>query len=775
MGVVRENLSHYRVLEEIGSGGMGVVYRGRDERLERVVALKVLPADSFSDEAARRRFRQEALTLSRLNHPNIEIIYDVGTSDDGIDFLAMEYVPGESLEEKIDSAPLPQKDVISLGIKLADGLEAAHQRGIVHRDLKPANLRVTPEGRLKILDFGIAKHFAPNDTAPTDTGTSGLAGTLPYMAPEQIKGERVDGRTDIYAAGAVLYKMATGRRPHSMASESALIEAILNQPPPPPRQLNSRISSGLEHIILKALDKDPDRRYQSARELRVDLERLRAPIPIRPDMPRRKRLHLPMWPAAVLVLAVLVASAVWYVRWGRPAAIDSVAVLPFINANASADTEYLSDGLTDTLIDRLSRLPNLKVISRTSVFRYKGKQLDPKLVARELGVRAVLAGIVTQHGDDLSVTAELVDARDDSHLWGDHYNRKMSDILALQSGIAADIAGKLAPRISGTERKRVSRSDTEDAEAYQLYLRGRYSAEFWTPETIKKARELYQAALARDPNYAQAYAALADSYRFTDMPRGQAMELARADANKAVQLDDSLGEAHASLALVRFFGDWDWAGAEQEFKRAIQLNPGVAEIHHMYSHYLLAMGRVQESLEQSQRALELDPMSRAMNVHLGYHYLVAHEFDKAIAQYKKTIAMFPDAAESHMQIAYAYGLTGDHEQEAAEFLKHLELQHEDPKFLSELREAYQTGGIREFWRKYQWVLDQHSQQQYVPFAFRAMVYGLSGDNDQAFAALDKAYQAHESDLAELKSELGFMPLHSDPRWSELLRRMRLPE
>ncbi len=773
--MVRSNVSHYQLLEEVGAGGMGVIYRARDDRLERIVALKVLPPGSFSDESSRKRFRKEALALSHLSHPNIATIFDIGTSPDGMDFLVMEYVPGVSLDEKIVSGPLPEKELIGLGVQLADALEAAHQRGIVHRDLKPANLRVTPEGRLKVLDFGLAKSFQHNASAPTESATvEGISGTLPYMAPEQINGERVDGRSDIYAAGATLYELATTQRAFPDAFPAALVNAVLNTPPVPPRRRNARISTGLENIILKALEKDPERRYQSAREMRVDLERLKAPTVLPP--PRRRPVHLrvPLWAGVAILAALLLLAAAWYLRGRASPGIDSVAVLPFTNASTTADADYLADGLAESLIDRLSRLPNVKVISRASVFRYKGKQVDPKLVARDLGVRAVVAGVVTQRGNDVYISTELVDARDDSRLWGDEYTRKLSEITGLQSDIASHIVSKLGARISGSQQAQLTHDDTTDSQAYQLYLRGRYSAELWTPATIAKAREFYQAALARDPNYARAYAALADSYRFPDLPPQQRMALARTYATKAVQIDDSLGEAHASLALVRFLGDWDWEGAEQEFKRALQLSPATAEIHHMYSHYLLAMGRVPESLTQSQRALELDPVSRAMNVHLGYHYLCAHELDKAIQQYEKTVAMFPDAAETHDQLSMAYQLSGNYSQAVAEFLKSMELQHDKPEWIEAMREAYRTSGIRGFWRKHVWVLEQQSQQSFIGQTYFAIGYALSGDDDHAFQALDMAYHDHETDLAEAKSEPRLVTLHNDPRWVELLRRMKLP-
>ena len=466
--MVGKTASHYRILEKIGAGGMGVVYRARDERLQRDVALKVLPAGTLADETARKRFRKEALALSQLNHPNIATVHDFDTQEQ-TDFLVMELIPGATLTEKLAAGPLAEKEISRLGGQLAQGLAAAHEQGVVHRDLKPGNLRVTPDGRLKILDFGLATLRRPvGESASTVTAgeTGVVAGTLPYMAPEQLRGEKADARSDIYAAGVVLYEMATGRRPFAEAQGPPLVAAILQQPPPAPSGLNKKVSPALELIILKALDKEPERRYQSARELAVDLERLTGPVAVAAVAPRGAQRAPRRWLlAAAAALALLLAAVAVYLMGTHRPALDSLAVLPFVNAGGRAppgpDADYLSDGITDILIKSLSQLPNLKVISRTSVFRYKGREIDPQAVGRDLRVQAVLTGQVVQRGDNLSVTAELVDARDGRRLWGERYSRKLADLLAIQEELGREISENLRLRLTGEQKKALAKRHTQ--------------------------------------------------------------------------------------------------------------------------------------------------------------------------------------------------------------------------------------------------------------------------------------------------------------------------
>ena len=548
-------LGPYEILSAIGAGGMGEVYRARDSRLDRDVALKVLPAGLLADEAARRRFRKEALALAKLSHSHIAVIHDVG-EEAGVDYLVMECVPGQSLAERLKSGALPGKDIASYGAQIADGLEEAHEHNVIHRDLKPGNVMITPKGQVKVLDFGLAKLLRPAanimaaDTMPTESfaKTQGVAGTLPYMAPEQLTGEPVDGRTDIYALGVVLFEMAAGRRPFQEDSVPRQTEAILHQAPVPPRALNSRVSPELERIILKCLEKSPEDRYQSAKEVQVDLRRLGAPAitsahaKAQPWWLRRTAFGI----AAVALLALLAVAGLFNRFAGRGETIDSVAVLPFVNASADPNSEYLSDGITESLINSLSQVPKLRVMSRDSAFRYKGKDADAQTMGRELGVRAIFKGRVTQRGDTLAISAELIDALNNSHIWGQQYSRKATDIFALQDDIAKEMTTALRTRLTGEDEKRLAKRYTENSEAYELYLKGRYWWNKRTEEGFNKGIEQFQQAIEKDPAYALAYAGLADCYSFDAtygiVPPKEAYPRAKEAALKALEIDDTLAE-----------------------------------------------------------------------------------------------------------------------------------------------------------------------------------------------------------------------------------------
>ncbi|HEU4401880.1 MAG TPA: protein kinase, partial [Candidatus Polarisedimenticolia bacterium] len=612
--MIGRTLSHYRILEQIGAGGMGVVYRARDERLDRHVALKLLPSGVLSDEAARRRFRTEALALSRLNHPNIETVHDFDT-EEGIDFLVMEYIPGTTLSEIVARGPLEHAEILRVGAQLALGLAAAHEQGVVHRDLKPGNLRLTPDQRLKILDFGLARLVRPfSDTLPTQslTGIDTVVGTLPYMAPEQVRGAPADARSDLYAAGAVLYELATGRRPFPQTHGPLVIDAILHQEPESPTRLNPKLSSGLEAVILKALSKDPEARHASARELLEDLERLGDGVPRSAPgrRPRRwGRLALALGGLGLLVLLAL-GIDLMVVSGGT---IDSLAVLPFASAGTDQDAESLSDGLTESIINSVSRLPEVKVIALSSVLRYKGRLVEPDKVGRDLRVRAVLEGRVAHRGDDLVVNAELVDARDRRHLWGEQYNRRFSDIFLVQDEIATHISESLRLNLSGEETQRLTKHYTDNAEAYQRYLKGRYYLNNEYDEAgVRRGIDQFMKAIELDPRYALAFAGLADAYYGLSnlyLPSTQAMPLSRAAALKALAIDDGLAEGHASIGVVKAFYEWDWPGADQEFRRAVGLDPGDALFHLWYGFSALALGRSDQGLADLKRAQDLDPLS----------------------------------------------------------------------------------------------------------------------------------------------------------------------
>jgi serine/threonine-protein kinase len=785
------NLGSYQILSLLGAGGMGEVYRSRDIRLDRDVALKVLPAGLLADEAARRRFRKEALALAKLNNPHIAVIYDVG-EEAGVDYLVMECVPGQSLAEKLKSGALPGKEVASLGAQIAEALEEAHEHGVIHRDLKPGNIMVTPKGQAKVLDFGLAKLLRPmSDAMATESfsETQGVVGTLPYMAPEQLTGEPVDARTDLYALGAVLFEMAVGRRPFQEDSAPRLTDAILHQPPVSPRALSPRVSPELERIILKCLEKEPENRYQSAKEVQVDLRRLSTPatipVPAKAQLWWRNRKAIGI--AAIALITILVVAGLLYRFAGRSGAIDSVAVLPFVNASADPNTEYLSDGITESLIDSLSQVPNLAVMSRNSVFRYKGRETDAQAAGQALKVQAVLTGTVVQRGDSLSISAELIEVRNNRHLWGEQYNRKLLDILTVQEEISTEISEKLRFELTGEEKKRLTKRYTENVEAYQLYLQGRYYWNKKTPAGFNSGIEYFQKAIKADPNYAPAYAALANlycnlaNYNFALMPPKEAWANAKVAAGKALQIDDALASAHASLAIVAYQWEWDWSNAEKEFKRALELDPSStstyepspSSTYHWYSHYLMTMGRTQESFRAGRRALQLDPVDLAINAHQGWYYLWTRQYDQAIEPLQKTIEMDPSFPVGQWYLGLAYEQKGAFQDAIAQFQNCVRITAGRASMVALLGHAYAAANQRSEARAILQQLSALSKQEYVPSYPVAVIYAALDEKEEALAWLERAYDERDSWMDYLGLDPRLDGLRSDPRFADLLRRMNL--
>ncbi len=758
---------------------MGVVHRAHDERLERDVALKVLPAGALADETARRRFRKEALALSKLSHPNIATVFDFD-SENGTDFLVEELIPGSSLDEMLASGRLGEKQVVNLGVQLCEGLAAAHAQAIIHRDLKPANIRVTPDGRVKILDFGLAKVLRSSSGSNTDvtisfTETQTVSGTLPYMAPEQLLNETLDARTDIWAAGCVLYEMATGFRAFR-GSGPTLTDAILHQQPTTPTKRNRSISHGLEAIVLKCLEKDPALRYASAQDIAVDLQRLGMGTATKALAARRRSVF---WKVGALTLAIVMAAVtglLLYRQHGQATGeIRSIAVLPFAISNSDSDSEYLADGITDSLISSVSEFRQMQVMARSTVFRYKGKTIDPQSVGHELKVSAVLLGWIVARKDTLDVRTELVDVARGTQLWAGHYNRKPTDILKIQGEIAQEIARALRVRLTADEHR--PSTGTSDPEAYQLYLRGRFNYEKWSHSGSKLALEYYHQALVQDPSFALAYAGIANTYAFAyvyvDTPFREATALAKTAASKALELDPDLAEAHAALAQVAM-REWNLPEAESQFKKAIELNPNNTDARHQYSHYLLSMRRPKEAEMQATKALELDPLSPAMRVHLAYHYYYTRNYEKAETLYRALIKDDPDYALAYSQFLSVLYDEGKFDQAFEAYLDANRLSNTSPDEIASLKKIYTNGGWPAILRR-SIAKTLAKDDAKSKFAVElASDYALLGDREAAIRWLEQAQINRDPGLLELDVP-EFAAIQSDRRVKLIRENIGLPQ
>ena len=778
-------LSHYRILQEIGGGGMGVVYRARDAHLDREVAVKVLSPGTITDEAARKRLRKEALTLSKLNHPNIATVYDFDTQR-GVDFLVMEYIPGITLSERLAAGPLPEKEVVRLGVQLSDGLAAAHERGVVHRDLKPGNLRLTSDGRLKILDFGIAKLWRPlTETAATESSlrSHSISGTFPYMAPEQLAGEEADARTDIHGAGFVLYEMATGQRPFAEVQSGQLLGALMRKAPVPPTTLNPKVSAELERIIGKCVEKEPENRYQSAKELAIDLRRLGAPSTVAAPVQKRERQS----PKLILVAGALFVAVFvtlftlnvngWRDRlFGKTATprIGSLAVLPLENLSGDSGQEYFADGMTEALITTLSQISALKVTSRTSVMHYKGTRKTVPQIAQELHVDAVLEGSVMRDANHLRVTAQLIHAPTDTHLWAESYERDLRDILAVQNEVAHAITSEINVKLTAQEQERLARTHPVNFAAHDAYFKARFHLQQGTEDQLREAKAYFEEAARIDSNYAPAYAGLADYYLLTDELSPQlAMPKAKEYVQKALALDDRLADAHVTLASIKSYGDWDWPGADKEFERAVKLSPSYAEAHRRYADFLSEMGRHDQALGEIRTAQELDPLSASTILDAGWAFYYGRKYNLAIEQCNKVLDLDPRSVSARDCIGSAHLATAAYDQAIAEYSAMLTSSGNDPVRLASLGCAYALAGKKLQAQKVVVQLNEASKIHYVPPYVLGLVHAALGENDKAFSWLEKAYEQHDSYLVRLRVEPLMDPLRPDPRFERLLHRMNL--
>ena len=814
---------------------MGEVYLARDTKLDRKVALKILPSALAANQDRMRRFVQEAKCAAALNHPNIAHIYEIGesekqtTGDESVHFIAMEFIEGHTLREKIHHEHTPLSKLLQYLNQVTDGLAKAHAAGIIHRDLKPDNIMISRDGHAKILDFGLAKlveetggrlglEELDSEVATVAMGQltspGAIMGTVGYMSPEQVKARTLDQRSDIFSFGCVLYEAVTRRKPFAGESVVDTLHQILHDPAPAITDSTPNAPTELQRIIRRCLMKEPEKRYQTIRDTANDLEEVITELKGASDIDRSVmassassssfstgdvetanrdllvgqtsssarylvsgiRRHKLGVSLVVVLLLALIGSGYWY--WSKRAMggsqVDSIAVMPFVNESGNADVEYLSDGMTETLINSLSNLPNLSVKARNSVFRYKGAKIDEKQISQDLSVDALLLGRVLQRGDSVTLYLSLVDARSGASLWGEQYDRKMQDIAVLQKEIASDVSRKLRARLSNAEALALTKSYTDNSEAYQLYLRGRF---FWNkraPDSIRKAIGYFEQAIEKDPGFALAYSGLADSYvvpanRFEPQ---FGMPKAKTAALQALAIDETLAEAHTSLARVLQVYDWNWKDAEREYKRAIELNPRYAIAHQWYGGYLERTGRINEAIAERKLALELDPLSTITIFELGQNFLFARDYDQAIAQFQRCLELDPNFPAAHQYLPVAYVQKRMYEQ-ALEKIRHAP-ESAGINITGVPGYVYAVSGHITEAKKELQELQRLRKTEYISAVGLAHIYAALGEKDEALSWLEKGLEERAFQMQMLQVDPRLDNIRDDPRFKELVRKVGLP-
>jgi serine/threonine protein kinase/Tfp pilus assembly protein PilF len=746
-GQVGKTISHYKVIEKLGEGGMGEVYLAEDTKLNRRVALKFLPVQYASDKEFKERFKREAQAAAALNHPNVITVYEVAEYQN-IPYIAMEFVEGESLKDLIGKKELSIGEVLDVTLQISDGLAAAHQAGIIHRDIKPQNILMGKDHRVKICDFGLAK--LKTDVTLTQTGST--LGTVAYMSPEQAQGKEIDQRSDIFSLGVILYEMIAGRLPFRGDHEAAVIHSILNDMPEPLARYKSNLPEGLQRIVDKAMEKNREMRYQHADDLLADLRKLKMEL-------------------ETGVTQTLEAST-------KPT--PSIAVLPFANLSADPEQEYFCDGMAEEIIDALTHVEGLRVVARTSAFSFKGKHEDMREIGKKLSVGSLLEGSVRKVGKRVRISAQLINVADGYHLWSEKFDRDLSDVFAIQDEISLTIVEKLKVKLLGDEKEKMLKRYTSNLDAYDLYLKGRYHWNKRTPEALKKAMAHFQEVIRKDPDYALAYAGLADCYSMLEqvnvLPPKKAFSKAKALACKALEIDETLAEAHTSLAYVLWFYDWDWVGLEREFRRAIELNSNYATAHQWFAMALMYLGRTSEAIPEIQRALELDPLSLIMNTAAGWVYIYAGQEEKALKHAQRTLDIDPTFGFAHKIFAHINERCGRYDEAVEGYLKaNAFAETLTRQEVTSLRKAYTSSGWTGYLRKRLEIQQPKAEQGKVPSYDIACLCARLGDTEKAIEWLSRAYEERNPGLAGLLTDDAFNKLRSDPGFIEIMKKMRFPE